>query len=441
VTLSPDRALLHAIALWTCASIAVVVWPRHSLWLWGSGGLLVVVAVADRWGLWRRARVEVERVLPESARVGRGEQVRLVMRNGSASPRTLELYDEVPPDLAAVEPHFTAVQVAANSTSTLSYDVLPRCRGEQSFGPIVYFERSPLGLWRRRALATPGQTLRVLPDTQRLLAAAALDPQTARALAGVKPMRRRGEGFDFQSLRDYLPGDDPRRIDWAASARRARPVVRLHRDEQQHAILLAVDTSRLMGGGTPERTKLDHAIDAALTLAYTALAAGDRVGLAIFDADLRGFLAPRGGRSSIGALVDLVTPLQARAVEADYAQLARSIATHQQQRALIVVLTDFVEADGRAISGPLGVLAARHRVLLVALRDPVLTAPGADVARPDGTSLDPYRRLVREELLREREVTLGRLRRQGVETLDVEPTQITAPVLNRYLEVRHGAEA
>src|SRR5206468_3533418 len=179
---------------------------------------------------------------------------------------------------------------------------------------------------RRRTVAGADAVLAVYPDATRYLRPEALAPKRVLAAMGVRPSRRRGEGMEFESLRDYVAGDDPRRVDWAATARRGRLVTRLYQHERNHTVLIALDTSR----------------------------------------------------------------------------------------ALVVVLTDFVEVDAASLVAPLVLLARRHRVLLVAMRDRAYEAlaPGADAP------LDLYRRVVLDELLREREAALGRLRRGGLETVD-----------------------
>jgi uncharacterized protein (DUF58 family) len=171
-------------------------------------------------------------------------------------------------------------------------------------------------------------------------------------------------------------------------------------------------------------------------LAYTALHHGDRVGLALFDSELRAVVAPRRSRRALGRVIDAVWDAQPRLVEPDYARLAGHLARRQRQRALIVLLTDFAHAGAVAVLEPLTLLARQHRLLLVALRNPLLDA----VARGARTSdpLERYRRLVVDDLLHEREVALAALRRHGVQTLDLAPDQVTPPLLNRYLALRFG---
>jgi uncharacterized protein (DUF58 family) len=438
VSFWPGRPLLLALALWTLASASAVLVP--ALWPAFAAALAALAALVafDAQLLRRRPPLSAARTLPPRAFVG--QQAELALRLFHAGPAEVRAsaIDELPRDVTPVEPRFEDVRVAPGAGATLRYAVRPRRRGDRALGPLLVYERSPLGLLRRRSRFAAGETLRVYPDTARFLRPAALDPQRLLAALGHKPARRRGDGMEFESLRDYVPGDDPRRLDWAASARRGRPVVRLYQHERNHVVLIAVDASRLMGARAGDGTKLDYAVEAALALALAALTSRDRVGLAVFDRSLRSWLAPRSHRSELGAFVEALRPVEARPVEADYGALLRELALRQRQRALVVLLTDFVEAESARLAAPIAVLARRHRVLLVALRDPIYAElePGAPAAGPFGLQ----RRIVLDDLLGEREAALAALRRQGIDTLDLFPEAITAPVLNRYLAIRHGPE-
>ncbi len=432
---------MGAAAAWTAAAMAVVVWP--ALWPALAGGLALLGALAawDLALLRRRPPLGLARRLPGRAFVGCAAEIALTLENPAREPVSVEVMDEVPADLAAEEPRFTGVLVPPAASVTLRYPIRPSVRGDRRLGPSIALERSPLGWLRRRTVAGAGAVLAVYPDATRYLRPEALAPKRVLAAMGVRPSRRRGEGMEFESLRDYVAGDEPRRIDWAASARRGRLVTRLYQHERHHNVLIALDASRLMAGLVGGRSKLDHAVDGALALAYAGLASGDRVGMLVFDREVRGLVTPRAHRRHLGLFVDLLRAVEPAAVEPDYRALAREIAARQRRRALLIVLTDFVEADPGALVGPLVQLARRHRVLLVALRDAAYDAlaPPAPGGREE--PLDLYRRVVLDELLRGREITLARLRRHGLQTLDLSPAALTASVLNRYLALRHAPAA
>jgi uncharacterized protein (DUF58 family) len=432
--IAPDAALVRVAAGWTALGAVVVVWP----WLLPAWCIVLlgiaVLAALDATALAHTVPLAVARILPDRALAGRPAVIALALENPNDRAVVVDVVDELPASIAAVEPHHTALRVAAHAAVTLDEAIVPSGRGDVALGPVIVLERSPGGLWRRRRLDGAGDRLRVYPDASRYLHAEALRPRRVLATLGVRPARDRGTGMEFESLRDYVVGDDVRRIDWPATARRGRPVTRLYQHERNRTVLIALDASRLMAGVVDGRTKLDHAVDAALALAYGAIAAGDRVGMLVFDDQLRAALEP-APRRHLGPFVELLRAVQPRLVEADFVALARAL-TGKQRRALVIVLSDFVDAEAVALVEPLAVVARHHRVLFAAIRDRLYAtltpAPGDD-------ALALYRRLVLDELLADRETTLARLRRAGLETLDLPPERITASVLNAYLAMRRAA--
>lgn len=440
----PDARLQRVGLVLLLASVCAVALPA----LWA----LVVVAVlglallllTDALRLLVTPALALRRALPERLEVGRDAEFVIEIENRGKRAVRAQVVDEMPVDLTPNDPAYPTVEIEGQSRRALSYAVHPRVRGDRRLGPLVALERSPYGFFRRRVLVAAGETVRVYPNTARFLRPDALSPRQVLASLGAKPSRQRGEGMDFESLREYVPGDDPRRIDWRATARRGRLVSRLYQHEQSHTVMIAVDASRLMGGraSSEARTKLDAAVDCALALAYAALHAGDRAGLGVFDQEMRVFLEPRNRRADLGTFVDALSPVQSRLVEADYRVLTRALLARRQKRSLVVILTDFAATDANTMIAPLALLARRHRVLLVALRDRTFDALDDPARAPDSTdralARDCYRDIVLDDLMHEREETLSRLRRQGLHTLDLVPEGVTARVLNRYLSLRYA---
>ena len=444
--ISPEARLQGLLLGWAGLGVVCVAVPSL-LWLLPLALAAILGAtLADLLLLGRAPALDVERQLPGRLSVGREAELGLNVANPGGRAVSAEVFDEIPRDLEALDfegsdPHYARVAIPARGSAQLRYRVIPHSRGDRELGAAVALARSPLGLLRRASIAGRGQTLSVYPDTNRFLRPEALDPRKVVAALGVKPARRRGEGTEFESLRDYVVGDDPRNIDWPATARRARLVTRHCQQERNHTLLVAVDSSRLMGarfeaGG---RTKLDCAIDGALALVYTALVSGDRAGLVVFDREPHTALAPRARCAELGLFVEHLRDVQSRLVEADYRALTRHLLTERQKRSLVVILTDLGEADPSVLITPLTVLARHHRVLLVALRDHAFDLLDA---RVETGSPEPageralYRRIVLDDLLREREATLTRLRRAGLRTLDLVAEDVTSSVLNRYISLR-----
>lgn len=466
MALSPDRNLLLWVLAWFVLAVASVPLAGIRFLVPVSGLVLIAACIADAGLSLREARLGISRKLPARASRGARVEVELRLHNPLGRPINVEIHDTVPQDLLPEDPRWASQRLDRESERVLRYSVRPRVRGRRTFGVAVALVQSPFGLLRRRAIFDREQTLLVHPETERFLRPEALDPKRVLASLGVRPRRRRGDGIDFDSLREYVVGDEPRRIDWRATARRGRPIVRTHRHEESRTILLAVDCSRLMGArasADPSRragpeaeggagrvgagfasTKLDHAVDAALALAFASLSAGDRVGLFVFDSSVRNPVAPVSNRTNLGRFVDALSSVAPSLVEADYRRMTREILARQRKRAMLVVLTDFIEVDREELVHPMALLARRHEVVFVALREPILDRLEEDPKRDERreAASDPtglYRRIVLADLLREREGRLVALRRRGLSVLDVRPADATAATLNRFLELRYGS--
>jgi len=455
--LSPDRNLFGWTLAWLVLAVASVPVSGLRFIVPVAGALLVAAVLADAYLALREKAVVLDREVPEKGARERDDEITLCVRNPLRRSVRMDLRDAVPRDLLSPEPHWPNLRVEAEALRRLRYTIRPKVRGRRTWGRAAALVRSPLGLLRRCVESSTDSVLLVQPETARYLRAEALDPRRVLAVLGVRPRRKRGDGLEFDSLRDYVIGDEPRRIDWRATARRGRPIVRTHRHEESRTVLIALDRSRLMGARAPhpeERgseegfssTKLDHAIDAGLALAFASLAAGDRVGLVVFDRTVVAQIAPVAHRASLGRFVDALSVVQPSPFEADYRRMTREILTRQRKRAMVIVLTDFMEVDREELIQPMSLLARRHEVVFVALREPILEqleedgphTTGSKDSESENDRVGLYRRIVLADLLREREGRLMTLRRSGLSVLDVPPSEATASTLNRFMELRYG---
>jgi uncharacterized protein (DUF58 family) len=313
--------------------------------------------------------------------------------------------------------------------------VAGKARGEASLGDVALRVRNTLGLVAR--------TLRYERDDKVLVAPSLAGVRRFRWLAvhqrlaavGVRNTPRRGEGRTFANLRDYVVGDDPRHIDWKASARRGRPITREYTIEQSQTVYLLVDAGRSMTQLAGEFSRFEYALSSALVLADVASTAGDRVGAMVFDDQVRALVPAQRGRAALQALRTALVPVQPTLVEPDYAAAFRTLAVRQRKRALLVLLTDVIDARAaRALLAHLTRGASQHLALVVALRNDALLG----AARPtEGAGLRAlYTSAAAEELIAERATALQRMRDAGVVVLDVAPDAMAAAVVNQYLELK-----
>lgn len=401
--------------------------------------LLLVGFVVDARFALRTGAVEAERIVSPRLRREAAEEVTIELSSGAAA-RAIVI-DEAPQALLprSVTSRPRAVRLVEGGRARVSYAVRPRRRGRFSFGQVNVLADGPLRLARRRLVLRPSgvSDVRVYPDVGDV-DRGALDPDLMMAELGIKRVRRRSEGTEFESLRDAVLEDELRRIDWRATARRGRLTARNYELERNHEVLICLDTGRLMGalheGGSEPSTKLDHAIQSALRLAAVALNNGDRVGVMSFDAEPGVFARPDRGRAQIGRIMETLFDLEPSRADASFLSALAEVRQRQKKRALIVFLTDFVDAEASSIMlDALAILARRHAVLFVALRDPhlrrVADAPIDDLA---GT----YRSLAALGLERSRSEVVETLAARGVRALDLPPDAVTSGAIQAYLALR-----
>ncbi|MET9298070.1 MULTISPECIES: DUF58 domain-containing protein [Micromonospora] len=335
---------------------------------------------------------------------------------------------DVPPD--------RLLTVPPGGAATLPVRLTPTRRGDRPAAALTVRSLGPMRLGARQHAerpATPQWTLRVLPrfDSRRHL------PEKLsrlRVIDGVQVTRGRGHGTEFDTLREYAVGDDVRSIDWRGSARRADVLVRTWRPERDRRLVCVLDTGRTSAVRLGDEPRLDTAIDAALLLTALAARAGDRVDLLAADTEIRARVTGSGRAALLARLVDAVAPLQPALVETDFELIAAEVLRRERQRSLVVLFTALeAGAIGDGLLPVLPRLATRHRVVLAAAGDPVLT--GLATATPAGPD-DPYAAASAWRALAERDRVRAALSRYGVTVVDVPGHRLAPAVADTYLRLK-----
>lgn len=322
--------------------------------------------------------------------------------------------------------------------ASVGFTVVGRERGRQALGPVVLRATAPFGLVDRLLRHELADSVSVAPSVSGIRRYRLLSVQHRLRDMGVRQLRRRGEGTSFASLREYAVGDDPRHMDWKATARRGKPIVREYTVEQGQTVIIAIDAGRLMTQLAGDVPRFEHALSAALVLADVAVHSGDQVGLLLFDHEVRAFVPPARGRPALEQLREALVPARATMSEPDYAAAFRTLATRHRKRALLVLFTDAVDVRAsQALVAHTTRGAARHLPVVVAMRNDALV--DAALPRPGATPAQLFEAAAAEELLLAREEALQRMRRAGVSVVDVSPTVMAAAVVNRYLEIKGKA--
>jgi uncharacterized protein (DUF58 family) len=318
------------------------------------------------------------------------------------------------------------------TTETLAYSVNPKQRGEYAWGDLQIQQRGALGLawadWQVPAAAK----VAVYPD---LIGLNQLSIKLAMQSTGLlKQKRRLGVGTEFAELREYGIGDDPRFIDWKATARLGQPLVRVLEPEREQTLVILLDRGRLMTATVQRLTRFDWGMNAALSLALAGISRGDRVGIGVFDRTLHTWIPPRGGRATLQQMIERLTPLQPVLHESDYLAAATHAAQQQHRRSLVVMITDIVDKTASAeLLSAMARLRPRHLPFCITLRDSHIDHQAQQMT----TTVDAtYERAVALDLLTQREVAFSQLKQQGVLVLDAPAHQISEPLVEAYLRIK-----
>jgi uncharacterized protein (DUF58 family) len=398
-----------------------------------DGALLIIAFVDSRLSRWPAA-VRVEREFGSRFAVGAETEVRVKVSNNSPRAVTLILKDEHPPQMKLTNLREGHMRVPPQETAMLVYTLTPPKRGRFEFGQTAVRYLSRLGLvWNQTRVDHP-IGVKVYPNMRRAREAE-LRALGARSLvASHRKTSWRGEGREFESLRDYVRGDELRHIAWTATARRGKLVTRQYQIERDQTIMIALDAGRLMTARIENETKLDTAVHAALALMSAAARGGDNAGLVVFGRQIKAYLPPKRGVEHIDATLEALHAIEPEMIEPSYARAFQFIAANCKRRALVVVLTDLVDEEGsRDLLTSLKLLRPRHLPLVVTIGDRDLKAVVRDA--PSNTR-DLFTQSVSEEIIHQREAALRLVEAQGGLALDVTAAALTPALLETYLRVK-----
>ena len=397
---------------------------------------MAALIVADAGRLPRKPGFVASRVLPEPFSLGEVQPVHILIAHPSAAGLPGEVADHVPADLRP-DRRVMSGMFDREGLLTVEYTVEPPHRGAYRFGAVDVRCWRPGGWLIRQVRLKADEPAAVYPDVLAIRRYDLTLRRGMRIMAGLRRARPPGATTAFAGLRDYLPGDDVRRISWKATARRDSPVVMEVEAERGQQAIIALDCGRLMTAPAGLLTKLDHAVNAALLLAWVAQSHGDRVGMLTFSDGVRRFVAPQRGPAQVSHLNKVLYDVKAEYTEPDFAEAFSHLALRVSRRSLVVVLTDVLDPEAsRDLVAHAIRLSHRHLVMVVAMADPeVLAARTAPIDRASRA----YEWAAAEELLAARRASFEQLRQGGVLGLDVEAGKLSPAVVERYLELKERA--
>lgn len=376
--------------------------------------------------------LEIDRQVGEKLSLGQSSTVRIRLRNLGRRPLSLLLADTPAEELGPLpDSSQFQVQLAARQSAAVEYQLQPARRGRFVLGPLRVRVSGPLGLVQRQFELPLEQKVRIYP---RCGSAGTLMQQKVLEQTGARRFRLPGQGTEFDHLRDYARDDDVRCIDWKATARTQRPMVRCYQADRHQSIMLVLDAGRLLAARAGDRPKFEWCLEAACGLAQVALKRGDHVGLLVYAPRVLAFVPARGGQGQLQAILEAVHCLEVQRCESLHEQAVAQLRRFQRKRALLAWFTDLGDpATARRLLQSLGPLRPAHLPLVLTIRDQEIW----DLAglAPQNTG-QLYRVAVANELLAEREQTLLSLRSFGALTVDCPAQDLSLRAVQNYLDIK-----
>ena len=425
------RLLLLGAPLWLLALLFPGGWLAGLLYFI----LIVVLSWRDAGAIPPASKLRATRQLPPRFALDVDHSVKLILTNLAAVPIQVSVRDELP-DLFEAKTELPETTVPAGGEARLSYDVRPLSRGAHSFGDVILRVRGERGLVQKQiALAVP-DTAKVYPnfrgaDHYQLLARIDQRDEIVR-----KPRPFKAAGTDFESLRPYISGEDPRNMDWKATARRGAPVSRNKQVERGQQLAVLLDAGRLMAETIGKYSKLEHALNATVMLSYVVQKRGDALSVASFSNKIESFLPTVRGPALLPRVLESLYAIQVHPVESDYWQAIAQVSMLLNRRSLVILLTDVLDASASAgLINNLSRAAEKHLVLCVVLSEPAI----GEIARAVPASVeDTYRKAAACDQLRRRRLALESMRSRGILVLETDPAHLSVHLVKRYLEIRQA---
>lgn len=408
-----------------------------SLWalaLLGAGGADYLLTRRA----WQQASPRLTRRLPDALAIGVRSDIQVCIETQSGAAWHCELFDHVDPTLL-IRGLPAAVTLPGGGSLEVGYEATPTRRGDITLKSAVVRVRSRLGLCQLFERLGPEETRRVFPDFAQVARYAWLAGDRRLSELGIKSYQRRGEGTDFKQLAEYRAGDAVRHIDWKATLRVGKPVVREFQDERDQCVMLLIDSGRRMRADEAHAgiggTFFDHVLNAVMLLAYVALRQGDEVGAMTFGAPTGSerTVAPRKGVGALNLLMAKLYDVQPTPTHTDYVAAATRLLTNHRKRALVVLVTNFRDEDSSELAFALTLLRSRHLVLVASLREQIVTDLAAQPLNRSDAPLEVASAHLYEQSRRD---AFNRLAARDALMVDALPERLGVELVNRYHAVK-----
>ena len=432
--IATGRLIQVLIALAVVGLIVSLLGDGYLLWI-ALVTATLLSAVVDAFIVRRRPPPEIERVVSNSLPLGVESEVQLYVTMPDERGGVIEIFDGVPRELGPYDEAIKA-RVTPGRRVTVHYGIRPWERGRFSFEEVHVRRSGPLNLMAQQLRVGEREEVRVVPNFRAVSRYAMMAVADKMGQMGVRHLRRRGAGMEFDCLREYRDGDQLRQIDWKATARHRRLIARQYEDEKNQQIVLVFDCGRRMRARDGELSHFDHALNAGLMLSYVALQQGDSVAVGTFGGTDRWLPGQRGPRA-VESIVDKTFDLQTTMAPSDFSEAARRLSHRQKRRALVVFLTNVYDADSDELEQALALLGQRHLVMVASLRE---SAVEELASAPVDDFEDALQTAATHRFLDHRRGLHAQLKRSGGLLLDVKPEDLSVALVNRYLEIKRAGQ-
>jgi uncharacterized protein (DUF58 family) len=403
----------------------------YALLAWDS--LVILAWVGDLAQLPNPSQLTVRRTWRSTGALSNPSNLDLTLINSSDKTIRATMVDTVPLQLRNEPPTLT-VQAAARTEATTGYAICPVQRGDVRLGDCYVRYQSVLRIAERWVRAPVSQTVRIYPNLEDAKRHSIFLLRSRQIAVEKRRSRMRGIGREFESLREYRVGDEYRDICWTAAARRGKLVTRVYQIERSQTVWIVIDSGRLMRARVGSFSKLDHAVNSALSLAQVALYSGDRVGLVAYGRTIRQQLPADKGSAHLRQFIEQLALVREEVSEADHLHMAGRLLTDQKRRSLIVWLTDLAEtAMTPEVIEAAAMMMPKHLVLFVVVGQPDL---GELAAKRPESETEMYQVAAAQEMVHRRELLLARLRERGALALEVNSGEISPALVNSYLRIK-----
>lgn len=405
--------------------------------MWAGIFLAVVIlmtAVAEYLLIPKAESLQAVRIYPKKFSFGSDHIIRLEIQNYSGHRLEIEIQDEPPAEFGLRDVKFETA-LPDRKKEIFEYTVCPRQRGVFQFNglhAVVGFAFP--GFARKHHAYLKPTEIKVYPGYNALRQSDLITLRGKLQTSGVRAVRQIGIGTDYESLREYSPDDEYRRINWKATARFNRMMTTNYQIEKSQNVIIMMDAGRLMGATSLGLSKLDHAVNAAMLLSNQAIKNGDLAGLMIFSNAIHSYLPPKRSKTRLGQIADQLAVVKSDFHESDYFAAFEFIKTKCHRRSLIVLFSEITDDHSSAmLIGGILRLYPKHLCLCVLMRDRLMEQ---SVTRRVNKPEDAYRKAVAAEWLSERDDAIAGLKSRGVLVVDTLPEKLTTDLMNAYLKVK-----